>query len=440
MASGKLNALKGMCPNFGDKRGNDCSNSFMALFARYPFGMQIRESLTKGLLIALALILIPVSANSAQKVTPGSTCKIFNQKVVFQNKNYTCIQSGKKLVWSKGVVTKKPVSATSAQPIPKFTPPTLPTSFQNLEANLSGIIYGSWLKGSEQLKSGSSNLGEIKVFNGPKSLPGNINPLAPFKLTSQLYSNFEQPKTVYAIVISYGENDWAQGLFSQYQDLTYGNIRTAVSEICPTQTCGQSIAFRNSKWEGILLLQNGARGKNRDSDTRIDSGMEYAHEYFHTVQFYVGRDRYYEAPSWLLEGSANWTGNLVAFHDDYSAYSAWRLKDLGEQYGNPSLFTSAWVEEFLNSYATKKPAKQYAIFDYYNGPYPRYYQYAIGAMVTEILVTLKGPDSILGIYKQLASGKTFEQAFQSEFDSSWDEALPYISNAISAQLTKQVKS
>jgi hypothetical protein len=309
-----------------------------------------------------------------------------------------------------------------------------------LEANLSGIIYGSWLKGSEQLRSGVSNLGEIKVFNGPKSLPGNINPLAPFKLTSQLYSNFEQPKTVYAIVVSYGENDWAQGLFSQYQDLTYGNIRTAVSEICPTQTCGQSIAFRNSKWEGILLLQNGARGKNRDSDVRIDSGMEYAHEYFHTVQFYVGRERYYEAPSWLLEGSANWTGNLVAFYGDYSAYSAWRLKDLGEQYGNPSLFTSAWVEEFLNSYATKKPATQYAIFDYYNGPYPRYYQYAIGAMVTEILVALKGPDSILAMYKNLANGKTFEEAFQSEFAISWNDALPYISKAISAQLTNQVKS
>jgi hypothetical protein len=402
--------------------------------------MRIRGSLASGLLISLALALIPVAAVSAQKITPGSACKVLNQKIVYLNKTFTCTKSGNKLVWSKGVVKRKPASANSAQPVPKFAPPTLPTSFQNLEANLSGIIYGSWLKGSEQLRSGVSNLGEIKVFNGPKSLPGNINPLAPFKLTSQLYSNFEQPKTVYAIVVSYGENDWAQGLFSQYQDLTYGNIKTAVSEICPTQTCGQSIAFRNSKWEGILLLQNGARGKNRDSDTRIDSGMEYAHEYFHTVQFYVGRDRYYEAPSWFLEGSANWTGNLVAFHDDYSAYSAWRLKDLGEQYGNPSLFTSAWVEEFLNSYATKKPAKQYAIFDYYNGPYPRYFQYAIGAMVTEILVTLKGPDSILGVYKHLASGKTFEQAFQSEFESSWDEALPYISKAISAQLSKQVKS
>ena len=377
--------------------------------------MQAKFKPGRIILIALCLTLIPASAVSAQKITAGTTCKVLNQKVVYLSKTYSCIQSGKKLVWSKGAVQKKPTSTASAQPTPTFAPPTLPTSFQNLEANLSGIIYGSWLKGSEQLKSGSSNLGDIKVFNGPKSLPGNINPLTPFKLTSQLYSKFEQPKTVYTIVMSYGENDWAQGLFSQYQDLTYGNIRTAVSEICPTQTCGQSIAFRNSKWEGILLLQNGVRGKNRDSDVRIDSGMEYAHEYFHTVQFYVGRDRYYEAPSWLLEGSANWTGNLVAFYSDYSAYSAWRFKDLGEQYGNLSLFTSAWVEEFLNSYATKKPAKQYAIFDYYNGPYPRYYQYAIGAMVTEIFVSLKGPDSILGIYKHLASGKTFEEAFQNEF-------------------------
>lgn len=392
------------------------------------------------IVIALCLALIPVNAVSAQKITAGATCKVLNQKVLYLSKTYTCIQSGKKLFWSKGVVQKKPAPTTSTQPVPKFVPPTLPTSFQDLEANLSGIIYGSWFKASEQMKAGSSNLGDIKVFNGPKSLPGNTNPLTSFKLTSQLYSHFEQPKNVYAIVMSYGENEWAQGLFSQYQDLSYGNIRTAVSEICPTETCGQSIAFRNSRWEGILLLQNGVRGKNRDSDVRIDSGMEYAHEYFHTVQFYVGRDRYYEAPSWLLEGSANWTGNLVAFHGDYSAYSGWRSKDLGEQYGNPSLFTSAWVEEFLNSYATKKPAKQYAIFDYYNGPYPRYYQYAIGSMVTEILVALKGPDSILAIYKQLAGGKTFEEAFQNEFTISWNEALPYISKAISAQIHKQVKS
>ena len=61
-------------------------------------------------------------------------------------------------------------------------------------------------------------------------------------------------------------------------------------------------------------------------------------------------------------------------------------------------------------------------------------------MVTEILVALKGPDSILAMYKTLATGKSFEEAFQSEFVISWNEALPYMSRAISAQLTNQVKS
>ena len=75
--------------------------------------MRIRGSLTKGLLIALGLTLIPVSAISAQKITPGSACKVLNQKVVYQNKTYTCIKSGNKLVWNKGV---KVVTKTNASP------------------------------------------------------------------------------------------------------------------------------------------------------------------------------------------------------------------------------------------------------------------------------------------------------------------------------------
>jgi hypothetical protein len=63
--------------------------------------MQVRGSIARGSLIALALTLIPVTADSAQKITPGSTCKVLNQKVVYQNKTYTCIKSGKKLLWNK---------------------------------------------------------------------------------------------------------------------------------------------------------------------------------------------------------------------------------------------------------------------------------------------------------------------------------------------------
>ena len=107
--------------------------------------MQIRGSIAKGFLIALAITLIPITAVSAQKVTPGSICKVNKQKVFYKNKTYTCTKSGKKLVWNKGVeVVKLPPTPTpivcsatvttgcakppvEPLPTPTLTPTPIPT-------------------------------------------------------------------------------------------------------------------------------------------------------------------------------------------------------------------------------------------------------------------------------------------------------------------------
>jgi hypothetical protein len=89
--------------------------------------MRIRGSLAKVFLIALTLALIPVSAISAQKITPGSTCKVLNQKVVYQYKTYTCIKSGKKLVWNKGVAIIKPTPSPAPTVTVTATPSPAPT-------------------------------------------------------------------------------------------------------------------------------------------------------------------------------------------------------------------------------------------------------------------------------------------------------------------------
>ena len=98
--------------------------------------MHIRGSIAKGFLIAVAITLIPITAVSAQKVSSGSICKVNKQKVTYKNKTYTCIKSGKKLVWKKGVeVVKLPPN-----PTPTLTPTvtnyeiTDPSKFANLSA------------------------------------------------------------------------------------------------------------------------------------------------------------------------------------------------------------------------------------------------------------------------------------------------------------------
>ena len=95
--------------------------------------MQIRGTLSKGLLVALVLSLIPAVASSAQKVTAGAVCKTLKQKVTYGNKVYTCSKSGKKLVWSKGVAIKKPTSIPTSTPTPKvetlaYVPSSQPSS------------------------------------------------------------------------------------------------------------------------------------------------------------------------------------------------------------------------------------------------------------------------------------------------------------------------
>ena len=75
--------------------------------------MRINGSLARGVLIALGIALLPITAEAAQNVAPSTACKVLNQKVVSQDKTYTCIKSGKKLMWNKGIAVVKPTQVST---------------------------------------------------------------------------------------------------------------------------------------------------------------------------------------------------------------------------------------------------------------------------------------------------------------------------------------
>jgi len=64
----------------------------------------MKKSISLLAIFALALLAIshPVSS-AAKKPVPGATCTKLKATQVFKGKKYTCIKSGKKLVWNKGV-------------------------------------------------------------------------------------------------------------------------------------------------------------------------------------------------------------------------------------------------------------------------------------------------------------------------------------------------
>ena len=83
----------------------------------------------KGLLLILILALIPATAFSASKIAPGAKCTVLNQKATYLNKTYTCIKSGKSLIWSQGVPIPKRSPTPAETPAPSASPTPSPTAF-----------------------------------------------------------------------------------------------------------------------------------------------------------------------------------------------------------------------------------------------------------------------------------------------------------------------
>jgi len=102
--------------------------------------MRIKRSYAKGVLLAMGIALIPITADAAQNVTPSAACKVWKQKVVSQDKTYTCIKSGKKLMWNKGIVVAKPpqVSTPAATTTSTLTATPTQTAAPALETEVAG--------------------------------------------------------------------------------------------------------------------------------------------------------------------------------------------------------------------------------------------------------------------------------------------------------------
>jgi len=190
--------------------------------------MRIRGSLTKGLLIALALTLIPVSAISAQKITPGKTCKVLNQKVVYQNKTFICIKSGKKLFWNKGIAVKKPTPTPTPTPTPitQPQPPVATSNISNLGSYLN-VASCKLVNGSNQIRVNQSfqlnpfrvrNTQPIRALIFPIDFPdliGDSDPQKDFAYVAdwvtEYYKQMSEGKsvinwTIYPKFVRYGTN------------------------------------------------------------------------------------------------------------------------------------------------------------------------------------------------------------------------------------------
>jgi len=386
--------------------------------------MRIRGSLAQGLSISLAVLLIPVSAVSAQKISPGSTCKVLYQKVVYQNKTYACVKSGKKLIWNKGVAVKTPTPtptpAPTSTPTATSTPTPTPTSFNNLVVNYKGIAIAAWTSTQDMIQKAGEAFTTGTILIGLDTNATNSEAKVDFATASKMWALYDQPKQFVALYYGFSDIQWAKSTGAQQVGK---NIDFVVDMNCSILRCNGA----NANISNPYLLNFGVSKQNTQAYF-TNGGIEF-HEFTHLVQYaqfdgnQVGLNSFSKMPCWFREGQAHLAG-ITGAASTFAEYEKNRKDWLNV--GTGGLITDFEKETIVNFFNNSCSDTSGHVYD-------------VGYFGLEALASLKGTASTMDVLKLMNSGLPFEASFQSVYGVTLSEAIPIISEAVSLQF-KQHKN
>jgi hypothetical protein len=379
------------------------------------------------LLISITFLGSSLSLPAFAAVKAGAACPKAGKTSVASGKTFTCIKSGKKLVWNKGVSVAKPVavaptptpSATS-QPVAEKIPAT-PTSFADLVTNYKGISVAVWQDVRNRLK-GSTLITRFEVLTGPQTSQPKDKPSVETLLAnaSSLFSTFSQPKVTKVFYFNRDDVSWAQ---EQHGKLTNPKFRAQeLSDNCPSNSnCG---AFGSTS-AGVGAMFMGVHLQGLDP-LEVFGGTEI-HEFTHVVQYSLYSESVFNNPNkylpgWFIEGQAS-AIQQAGGTSDYADYLSSRKKWFS--HSPKSVVKNYSAEEILAFFDLQGPGK----FDQATWSHV----YDIGSFATETLIAVGGLDSTFELIKQVSSGKSFDDAFLATYKISWNEAKVIIAEAVSRE-------
>ena len=339
----------------------------------------------------LSLPLTPVSA--AAKAKAGGTCSKAGITSVAAGKTHTCVKSGKKLVWNKGVA----VAASNP------TPATTPTTAANdamlwgkyswvKPTSSSSVVTAATEKFSAYVAVTRTNSTVIKIAaqdGSDQTLLGWIKDGANLVAKAFDYPKLSKP---FLEVIAF-DRAWLEKTYidNGYSANEAKNDRgRAFDEGAPafggstTNTYNMGVITRNNS-----LVTD-----------KLGTMQMPGHEFFHTVQERVsavvfGPEGVGIVPQWFWEGPATFIGLQTASYLGLADYTAEGREFAVVRSNQPSTKSS------LLSEATKNTGSPDAIDPY-----------GIGAIATEFLVANVGMEKFMEVYKNLGKKKKFADAFK----------------------------
>ena len=331
---------------------------------------------TLTVLVAITFLGSSLSLPAFAAVKSGAKCATKDQIKTSQGKKYTCIKSGKKLVWNKGVLVIKPATEPVATPQKViFTP--WATEFDVASMTQIALDAARFYFG----KVTPSNNYEI-TFDPAISLKDRAWIL---EGTDFAYGSFSKINGERPIIYIGATREWAKEALKN-KNIWIGDPNDLYP--CSARNDDAGCVGDNK----MLLLFRAGRLLNAGSAEKFLMKTATSHEMFHIIQERIHRNvgpgNPARIPQWLMEGSA-------AF---YQFYAGDELGFDKYQTGRDDLVTRN------SDYRTIVPLSQYDG----GGLNP----YGIGMAASEYIIASIGFENFMNIWIFTKSENSFAAGFK----------------------------
>lgn len=384
--------------------------------------MKQSSRLALGLSLAVILLGAQAAASAAEKA--GQSCNKVKTTTTYKGMKYTCIKSGKKLVWDRGVKivpVAKPTPTSTPNPIPTPTPTSTPLQrwdesdqLDNLISQFSGRVNQTANYQPEMIiEFGKGTYVDYKELI-------NIGMAAAAKFWS---ADVKTPLKFPVIYAGVEDRDWFLSRIAFYghsspQYIAEVNRRIALD--------GDNVGMAGYSYTNGTSLIQFFRGKGLTKIYPLDYST-VSHEYSHAVQTYFMNGKMDAMPCWAMEGGANVYANIIVglFIKNTKA-DEYLIRNGSVRMSLDSKENDLWTATDEQLYTMIKSIERQ------NSPqctFPSRLGYSLGMLMYEQLLGKYGQDKAIA-WMQSSATKGWQNAFESVYGinvEDWykNEAIPY---------------
>jgi len=421
--------------------------------------------------VSALILCLSFGISSAATPKVGAACSKLGMTAISSTGKITCVSMQKRLVWSAEQKGSSPSRKFTPRipiklPIPQSTEQNAIT-FANVLNHIDDIPTVAYQKVQRVIGANSQITVPNSVFVGPNTIldvTGGIPSIQSIlSKEAQLWNGFSQPH-FYSMYLYNAQDEKttedkftsdfkAKGYDYSAPEVLNGLLR-AMAGNCQQQVHPGAFTGAITSCTGAnsgsyfksndSFLQLGQTGTSKDRT--IMDGVVIAHEYAHSVQgaqwidspFCTNPDNFAPgcnrsgmsnhgfSPCWLMEGQPNAIGSAVA-EKSLESYLSFR-KQLPYGWGHTTI--TDYTEPSLKRYFSAEIQSPKTC---YNNGQLYVLGYSIGALATETLVAIGGPQSTMALFALGGAGQDFSTAFKNVYGISWSDASIILSKVLAAE-------